>query len=101
MKTKIKTIHEEKIITNSNDRILGILYNYQINDNINEFKDSLMYTYKDNVYIFFITITDMINYLLYGDVKMKRAYMEENEFDELFDSEYIDGKFYDKLNWLS
>lgn len=100
MKTKIKTIHEEEYSQNDKKRIIGILSNYSIEDNV-PFQEGLMYTYKDGIYIFFNTIVEMINYLLYGESKMKRAYMEEKEFDKYYDSNYINGAFNEYLTWIN
>jgi hypothetical protein len=94
MKTYIKTIHEETY--NDNSRTLGVLLNYNDEEN---FKESFVYIYRDKTYIFFETIIDMIDYLMYGEVKMKRAYMEESEFDLLLDAENIDDKFNENLKW--
>lgn len=94
MKTKIKTAHEEEYSDNS--RTLGVLLNYSIAD---DWKDSLVYIYREGMYIFFNTIVDMIDYLLYGDNKVKRAYMDEEEFDSYYDAEYVDGSFSEKLKW--
>lgn len=97
MKTKIKTVHEETLIQNEKNRTIGILLNYSIEDT--DWYESFAYTYKNEMYIFFNTIIEMINYLLYGETKMKRAYMEEKDFDEFYDSKSINGKFNDKLKW--
>ena len=95
MKTRLKTIHEEEYSDKS--RILGILINYSIDDT--EFDESFIYVYRKGIYIFFNTIIDMIDYLLYGNDNMKRAYFEEDEFDKYYDSDYIVGKFSDLLVW--
>ena len=42
---------------------------------------------------------DMIDYLLYGDKKIKTAYMNEEDFDEYYDAEFIEGVFAEKLKW--
>ncbi len=94
MKTKIKTAHEEEYSDNS--RTLGILLNYSITG---DWKDSLIYVYREGMYIFFNTIIDMIDYLLYGDNKVKRAYMDEESFDLYYDAEFIEGTFTEKLTW--
>ena len=114
MKTRIITIHEEEY--SNNGKTIGVLLNYSINHdtedwveslkayslNLNTklYKESFIYIFHKNTYIFFNTIVDMNEYLLYGDNKVKRAYMEEEEFDELFDSEYINGMFSEFLVWL-
>jgi hypothetical protein len=95
MKTNIKTIHEEEYSDKS--RTLGILLNYSIEDN---WKESFIYIYRDGMYIFFNTMVDMIDYLLYGESKMKRAYMDEKTFDSYYDASYVEGKFTDNLKWL-
>ena len=96
MKTKIKTVHEEQYSDKS--RTLGVLLNYSTED-IN-WKDSFVYYYKDGMYIFFNTMIEMIDYLLYGEKKMKRAYMSEEEFDVYYDAENINGDFNEKLKWV-
>ncbi len=97
MKTKIRTIHEEDYTDKT--KTLGILFNYIIESNVLERKESLIYIYKEGMYIFFQTMIDAVDYLLYGEKKMKRAYMEEVEFDKYYDIE-IDGEFNDKLEWI-
>jgi len=52
------------------------------------------------MYIFFETIIDMIDYILYGEKKMKRAYLSEIDFDELYDSD-LDDTFDKKIRWVS
>ena len=98
MKTFIRTAHEEEYSNKSNT--LGVLLNVDKN-----FKrvDSLLYIYRENrqMYIFFNTITDMNEFLLYGDGKMQRAYLSEEEFDNIYDLGYIEGKFTEHLTWNS
>jgi len=93
MITRIKTIHSEEYSDGS--RTIGVLLNYS---SIEEWNESLIYIYRDGTYIFFEVIINLIDYLLYGEKKMKRAYMEEEEFDNYYDNEII-GKFSDKLKW--
>jgi hypothetical protein len=45
-------------------------------------------------------MVDMFDYILYGEDKMKRAYMEEEEFDSYYDAQYIEGTFSEKLKWV-
>lgn len=97
MKTRIKTIHEEEYSDKS--RTLGVLLNYDANPDYKDWKDSYIYIYRDGMYIFFTTMIDMVDYLLYGEKKMKRAYMTEEEFDQYFDAEFIGGSFNEKLKW--
>lgn len=96
MKTYIKTAHEEEYSDKS--RTLGVLLNYSDEDN---WKDSLVYVFNHERagYIFFNTIVDMIDYLLYGDKKIKCAYMNEEEFDQYYDADFIEGTFTEKLTW--
>jgi hypothetical protein len=94
MKTRIKTVHEEEYSDKS--RTLGVLLNYS---DVDQWKDSLVYIYRDGMYIFFNTMVDMIDYLLYGESKMKRAYMPEEEFDNYYDTDFIEGKFTELLKW--
>jgi hypothetical protein len=97
MKTYLKTVHEEEYSSSEIKRTFGVLLNYS-----DDWKDSLIYVFnhKSLRYTFFNTMIDMINSQLYGDEKIKRAYMEEKDFDAYFDAEFIDGKFIDKLTWF-
>lgn len=99
MKTKIVTAHEESHIHGEKgSKIIGVLSNYNLEDKL--WKDSFIYIYKDGMYIFFETIVDLVDYMLYGSTKMKRAYLEEKDFDILYDAEYIEGAFRDNLKWV-
>jgi len=100
MYTHITTAHEEETTQQDKKKIIGVLFNYSSDVEHDGWKESFVYIYKEGMYIFFNTIIEMIDYLLYGESKMKRAYMEEQEFDELYDS-VIDGKFADKLTWTN
>lgn len=93
MMTTITTPHEEEYSDKS--RIIGILINW---GDKNEKLDSFVYVYSRNVYIVFNTIMDMNEYLLYGDNKVNRAYLAEDDFDKLYDSP-MDGLFKDQLKW--
>jgi hypothetical protein len=94
MKTFIRTAHEEEYSDKS--RTIGVLLNLD-----KDFMrvDSLVYVYREGMYIFFNTIMDMNDYLLYGDGKIKRAYLSEEDFDKLYDAPYINGKFEEQLTW--
>jgi len=96
MKTFITTAHEEEYSNKS--RTLGVLLNFD-----EEYKriDSLIYVYTESrkMYVFFNTIIDMNEFLLYGEGKVKRAYMSEEDFDRFYDAEYIDGNFTEQLTW--
>ena len=94
MKTFIRTAHEEEYSNKS--RTLGVLL---IVDKNFKRVDSLVYIYRDGMYIFFNTIMEMNDYLLYGETKAKRAYVSEDDFDTLYDAPYIEGNFIDHLTW--
>jgi hypothetical protein len=94
MKTFIRTAHEEEYSNKS--RTLGVLL---IVDKNFKRVDSLIYIYREGMYIFFNTIMEMNDYLLYGETKAKRAYISEEDFDKLYDAPYIDGNFIDHLTW--
>ena len=100
MKTYLKTVHAEEYSDGS--RTLGILLNYDDEG----FQESFPYIYhqKNTMYIFFNTIIDLMDYLLYGEMhgerKMKRAYMEESEFDKIYDLDFLNGKFGAELSWV-
>jgi hypothetical protein len=94
MKTFIVTAHEEEYSNKS--RTLGVLLNFDEN-----YKrvDSLIYIYREGMYIFFNTIMEMNDYLLYGEGRLKRAYLSEKDFDVIYDAPYINGKFGEQLTW--
>lgn len=95
MNTIITTAHEEEYSNNS--RTLGVLLNL---DDEGKRIDSFVYIYRKGMYIFFNTIMDMNDYLLYGDFgKTKRAYMSEKDFDDFYDAVAIRGKFTEHLTW--
>ena len=95
MRTNIVTAHEEEYSNGS--RTLGVLL---VTDEDGKRIDSFTYIYRDGTYIFFNTIIEMNDYLLYGDGKTKRAYMKEDVFDEFYDAEHIDGNFIEVLKWM-
>jgi len=98
MKTFISTAHEEE--DSNKSRIFGVLLN---SDEDGKRVDSLIYVYRNNrkMYIFFNTIIDMNEFLLYGDGKFQRAYISEDDFDQYWDAPHIDGKFTDHLVWTT
>ena len=77
--TSITTAHEEEYSDKS--RTIGILVNI---DEKNVKIDSFVYTYSKGTYIIFNTIMDMNEYILYGDRKISRAYISEEDFDVFF-----------------
>ncbi len=100
MKTKLKTVHEEEFSDGS--KVLGVLLNFTEDW---KFKESFLYIYnrKRVTYVFFNTLIDLYDYMLYGEgelSKMKRAYMEEFEFDQYYDAPFINSEFNQKLNWI-
>jgi len=101
MKTQLQSVHEETYSDGS--KTLGILLNYNEDQT---FKESFTFIFNNEkkIYIFFSTIIDMIDYLLYGEMqgesKMKRAYMEEVEFDKYDDADFINSKFSEVLTWV-
>lgn len=96
METIITTAHEEEYSDKS--RILGVLLNLGVDG---KRVDSLLYIYHNDMYIFFNTIMEMNDYLLYGDSKTKRAYISETDFDTYYDSKSIIGLFSENLTWLT
>lgn len=98
MTTKIITAHEEHYsIGNETQKIVGILTNINNDGNrINSFP--YIFDCEKNIYIFFNTIVDMNDYILYGDRKIKRAYMRENTFDSYYDNG-VQNEFNDILDW--
>ena len=97
MNTTITTAHEEQYSSSGKKRELGILLNLDANGMR---ADSLVYMYHAGTYTFFNTIIELNDFLLYGDPKTKRAYLEEAEFDVFYDSKGIDGLFAEHLTWL-
>lgn len=101
MNTQLQSIHEETYSDGS--KTLGVLLNYNEDQT---FKESFTFIFNNEkkMYIFFSTIIDMIDYLMYGEMqgktKVKRAYMEEFEFDQYYDADYINDKFTLILKWV-
>ena len=97
MQTLINSVHEESY--SDDTRTLGVLFNYTADGS---FKESFIFIFnhKDNTYIFFNTIIDMLDYLLYSEKTMDRAYMEEDVFDTYYDASFVEGKFKDVLEWV-
>ena len=99
MKTYIKTVHEEHFTGNDQNvqKIIGVLIN--VNNNGKKL-DSFLYIYNEDseMYIIFNTFVDMIDYLLYGDRKVKRAYIKEDKFDDFYDNG-MENKLNDHLKW--
>ena len=100
MKTKIREIHSEEY--SDNTKTLGVLLNYSIDTEHKDWHDSLIYVYNHErkTYVFFNTLIEMIDYQFYGDRKIKCAYLNEAEFDNYFDAEYLDDKFSEILKWV-
>lgn len=101
MKTHIKTIHTEEISSYENKRSIGVLLNFSSEPQHSGWKDSLIFIFnhKTLTYIFFNTIIDMIDYNFYGKQGVRCAMMTEEEFDEYYDAQYIEGKFSEILKW--
>lgn len=91
----LKTAHEESY---SDGTIIGVLIN---TNEKSEKIDSFIYRFREEstTYIFFESIMDMNDHILYGDKKIKKAYMKEVDFDKLYD-DGINGTFNDQLEWL-
>jgi hypothetical protein len=101
MKTRLKTIHEEQYSDGS--KTLGVLFNYSFEVEHDGWKESFIYIFNHEraTYAFFNTIVDMVDFQLYGNgSKVKKAYMKEVDFDALYDAEFVEGKFSDRLTWL-
>jgi len=94
-KTYLLTAHEE--VYSDSTYTIGVLINHDEDGNR---VDSLVYIYRDTAYIFFNTIIDMMDYLVFNDKKIKRAYLMEQNFDDYYDKP-IEGLFVDKLKWVS
>lgn len=95
MKSIIRCVYEEN--NNKNKIILGILLNDSVDG---KWHCSYPYIYTDGVYVFFKTITDLINYNFYGSRGMLRAYLEEPIFDKYYEVTLND-KFENYLDWLT
>ena len=103
MTTHITTAHEEQYSDGS--RTLGVLLNYSAEVEHENWKESFVYLFRETeneggMYIFFNTMFDLWSFILYGEDKMKRAYMDEEEFDSFYDALYIEGTFNEKLKWV-
>jgi hypothetical protein len=96
MKTIIQTIHEE-VQKGDVDRTIGVLYNPCIETKKYE---TLFYIYRKEIYVFFKTVTDLVNYGLYGEqVDVSRAYVKEEDFDHFYNVSHLDDFFSQKITW--
>ena len=94
MITYIQTAHEEQYSDSS--YTIGVLLNYDEDGNR---IDSFAYLYRSGIYIFFNTIIDLIDYLVFDDGTKPRAYLKEAQFDSYYDVS-IKGNFNDYLEWV-
>lgn len=96
MKTRLKSVHEEKSLDGR--YTFGVV----LNDNDEGFKECFIFIFEHsrNMYTFFDTIIDMIDFMFYREDKKKRAYMSDEEFDTYHDVQYIEGKFSEILKWV-
>jgi len=95
-RTRIITIHTEREENKPNEE-QGVILNEDLDDNRED--ECFFYTYKDGTYIIFNTIDDMFKYYI-GDKDIKRAYMEEKDFDNFYDADEIQGSFSEHLEWV-
>ena len=100
MRTRLKTIHNEEYSDGS--RTLGVLLNYSANED--DWKESFIFMFRQTEeggrYVFFETMFDLWSYILYGENKVKIAYMSEEDFDSYYDAPYIECLFSEKLKWV-
>lgn len=102
MKTRIKTAHEEEVVQNGmKKRYIGVLVNYSVDQTDKTFSDSFAYYHFDEMYVIFNTIVEMLDYIYYSEKRMFRAYLTEEDFDKMYDTQYIDGTFKDVLTWTN
>jgi hypothetical protein len=100
MKTGLLTGFSERYSQEDPNKEFGIMLNY----NVEKFKimESLPYVFRNSTYIFFTSLTDLISYLFNGiTININRAYLSEAEFDVLYDADYINGLFSEKLEWVN
>lgn len=95
-RSTIHTAHEESY---SDGRTIGVLINSDLDRDLEKI-DSFIYLFREEskIYVFFETIVEMNDYILYGDKKVKKAYMKEDDFDNLYDN-IVKGTFRDHLKW--
>lgn len=89
--------HEESY---SDGRTLGVLVNYDLDRNMEKI-DSFIYLFREEskTYVFFESIVDMNDYILYGDKRVKKAYLKEDDFDKIIDND-LRGKLNNILKWI-
>jgi hypothetical protein len=100
MTTHIREIHNEKF---SDGRYtIGILLNYSSEIEHEGWKETFAFVFEHerNMYTFYETIFDMLNFLLYREDKMKRAFMSDEEFEGYCDAPYIEDTFSSHLSWV-
>ena len=97
MTTHIREIHNEKF---SDGRYtIGILLN-ENDDRTWKETFAFVFEHERNMYTFYETIFDMLNFLLYREDKMKRAFMSDEEFEGYCDAQYIEDTFSSHLSWV-
>jgi hypothetical protein len=94
IKSYIQTAHAEE--TPDSPYTIGVIFNYDEDGNR---LDSFPYLYKDEIYVFFNTIIELIEYLIYNNKNINRSYLKEVVFDNYYDN-HIDGLFKDVLEWI-
>ena len=82
-KYKLITIHEESLSENETLCVFLNVNNYDDND-----KESVIgiYDKSTEIYLFFNTIKELIDYRYYSVRVMQRAYYKEELFDEYYDN---------------
>ena len=82
-KYKIVTIHEESL---SENETLCVFLNVNVSDETDKESVIGIYDKSTEIYIFFNTIKELIDYRYYSVRVMHRAYYKEELFDEYYDN---------------
>ena len=104
MKTHIRVLYTQKFENNSHNEF-GLLLNYGGDYDIQnkskpQWNEPFAFLYKGGVYIIFSTLSELFDFMIYGDNKVLRAYLEESEFDLFYSPKGFEGTFRDHLNFI-
>lgn len=94
---KIKTVHEEYYHGNKNSISVVVVYDEAIG--INSINETYILYFNNGIYSVFETIDDCVAFVVYDEKKIKYGYINEDDFDDLYDDGLHD-KFSDHVEWI-
>lgn len=94
---KIKTVHEEYYHNNKNSISIVVVYDEAIG--INSINETYILYFNNGIYSVFETIDDCVAFVVYDEKKIKYGYINEDDFDELYDDGF-DDNFSNHVEWI-